>query len=509
MKKLNFSNHDVERKLLSISHQFGYAAVEKESAVWLSNSLHDPPFQSVRITSSNIADAAPILDAYEKEYSSTPEIVIPYDRCLKLLANIAVKISPDNVELFKRGIMFCPRLKLTQLFQEGVAPIFFGSFGGGEIFIVKTTFAYWKRAGFNRVLYTLSHYPDSVLGGEVEGLASLRHWNRIEADEFLSVILQIVIHLFFPYVSGFTTGHGLGLHFVFIPTQPFEYTRPLFPADWMDFMRAATELGEERGASLQDPENMFKKSPRSVYGKYVFEIAPSFAVTNELVDWAIKSANVTVARLHDVTNFLTGMSEQTVDPVYAQEYSHSCMHVLRDAASIICEDSRYRNKATTFRIADILSAIAEQGSLRNPQGEFFRGLFSCATGKLTIKQILYSTGITALKTFADVADAIYDNLKNTLVASICIPGKRQLAGISVRTASLDSEAILNENEFSGMVLRALRNTQHGYFTRADRSVRPSRFLSLVDGNTPDDFPTLAIAWILALLASPSDFVGDP
>jgi hypothetical protein len=509
MKKLNFSNYDVEQKLASISQQFGYTAVEKENAVWVSNSLQEPAFQSVRITSNNIADASLILDAYEKEYSSTPEIVISYDRCLKLLSNIATEISPDNVEFFQRGITFCARLKLTKLFQEAVAPIFFGTFAGGEIFIIKTTFAYLKRAGFNRALYALSHYPDSILSRETKGFDSLRNWNSIEADEFLSIILQITLHLFFPYVSGFTTGHGIGLRFVFLPTKAFEYTRPFFPADWMDFMRADTELAEERGAPLEEPDNMFKKPSRSIYGKYAFEIAPSFKVTTELVDWAIESANTTISRLYDVTNFVAGTSNQTIDPIYAQEYSHSFMHVLRDAASIISEDSRYRNKATTFRIADILSAIAEQGSLRKGQDEFFRDLFSCAAGKPTIKQILYRTGITAIKDFADVTDKIYENLKNTLLESVWIPGKRQLGGISVRRASLSSEEIVGEDEFCGLVLRALRNTQHGYFTRGDRYSRPSRFLSLIDGNTPDDFPTLAIAWILALLVSPTDFVGDP
>jgi hypothetical protein len=309
-------------------------------------------------------------------------------------------------------------------------------------------------------------------------------------------------------VSGFIAGHGIGLKIVFIPAQPFEHTRQFFPADWMDFLRSDTELALESSPRPEPVNELFEKPQRSIYGKYVFTSPPSADSIKELMTWAIRAANALVTKLNDVTNFTVADSPEIIDPVYGQEYSHSVMHVLRDAASIIAEDSRYRNKATTFRMADILSALSEHGSLKKRPDEFFRNLFGEACNE-QIRRILDGTGITALQAFADTTDNIYKNLKKVVMDSVIIPSKRHGDKVSVKTSSLDSERLLDEDEFRGQVLRALRNTQHGYFSRGDSSMRPSRFLSLIDGNTPDDFPTLGLAWTVALLAAPAGFIGEP
>jgi hypothetical protein len=507
MKNIELTNPELRNNVSLLAQKFGYNTMEVENGICLENTRNEPAFEFVRITPSNIADAKPILERYQNEYSRAGEYVIEYSRCLKLLARIANDLSLENVEFFIRGITFCSRLKLPQLFDEAIAPIFFGTFTAGEIIVVRTSLICWGRSSFQRCLYAFSHYPDAVTNQEINSFESLRKWNRVEADDFLSVILHLAQYLFFPYVSGFIAGHGIGLKLIFIPSQPFEHTRQLFPADWMDFLRSDTELAQESGPPSKTANELFEKPQRSIYGKYVFSSPPSANSTKELMGWAIGAANALVTRLNDVTNFTVADSHEIIDPVFGQEYSHSFMHILRDAVSIIAEDSRYRNKATTFRMADIISALAENGSLKKRPDEFFRYLFSDAC-KQQIRRILDGTGIAALQAFADTSDNIYQNLKKVVIDSVIIPNKRQGDKISVRTSSLDSERLLDEDAFKGQVLRSLRNTQHGYFSRGDSSMRPSRFLSLIDGNTPDDFPTLGLVWTVALLASPAEFIGE-
>jgi hypothetical protein len=273
---------------------------------------------------------------------------------------------------------------------------------------------------------------------------------------------------------------------------------------------ADTELAEEYTVDSHPPKDLFEKPTRSIYGKYAFSSAPSHAETIELSEWAIDTTNRTVSRLYDVTNFSSKDGPEVIDPVYGQEYTHSLMHVFRDAASIIAQDSRYRNKGTVFRIADILAALAEQGSLQKRQDEFFRELFSCRTGRSNTNAILNETGVQALKIFADASDSIYQTLKTTILDSIFMADKRQGQKVIIKSSSLGSELPLGEDEFCTRTIRALRNTQHGYLTRGDRhSSRPARFLSMVDGNTPDELPGLALTWVLALLASPNHFIGEP
>jgi hypothetical protein len=154
-------------------------------------------------------------------------------------------------------------------------------------------------------LYTAALYPDQVASGEISIFGSLRQWNRLEPDNFLSIILRIAQYLFFPYVSGFTANHGIGLEIVFIPSQPFEYMRPSFPSDWMDFLRADTELAEEHTPHSQPSKDLFEKPSRSIYGKHAFTDSPSRTDTIELLEWAIDAANHMVSRQYDVTNFLS------------------------------------------------------------------------------------------------------------------------------------------------------------------------------------------------------------
>jgi|ERR1051326_1412050 hypothetical protein len=507
MKKLDFSDTDIARQIISISENYGYKGIEKGGTFWIENSLDEKPFEYSSITASNLSDADAILKAYEIEYAHASEIVEYYSKCLTLLSSFAKEISLENVEYFKRGVTFCPRSKLAQLFREGLAPIFFGTCFDGEIIIIKTSVNYWRRASFNRSLYTLSHYSHEVINRQTRQFRSLSEWNSLEPDAFLSIILRLVQYLFFPYVCGFSASHGIGLKLIFIPNVPFKHERAFFPADWLDFMRAETELAGEAHEDQQFDLSHLNR--RSIYGKYYFENPPEQKSLVELMKWGIASANHLIAKIYDVTNFSAEDLDDVADPIYAQEYMHSVMHVLRDAGSIIVEDSRYRNKATVFRMADILSAIAAQGTMKKRDDEFFRELFSTSLGKLKIKNILVGTQLGALKIFSDAIDGIYDRLKKTILDSLFVTSKRQLGGVLVRTPSLTAEQFIPEDEFCVRVLRSLRNTQHGYFTRADQSLRPSRFLSLIDGSTPDDFPSLGIAWAVALLACPKDLIGNP
>jgi hypothetical protein len=509
MKKLAIENQAIRRRILSVISTHGYSGIETPNGISINNSLHDRPFEFIRISKSNISDAQNILDKYKDEHAKFMEIQTSHSESLKLIRNFQGDLSPEKIELFKRGITFCPRTELTKLFEQEAAPQFFKLFSDGEIILIKISYDYNKRAAINRFLYTFSQYPDAITNDRLDHFDSLRKWNTLEPNYFLSIILGISQYLFYPYVSSFTANHGIRLVFLFIPSTPFKNIRPFFPKDYIDFLSSDTEMAQEHSKPIKSADDLFKKPERSIYSKYVFESPPQFSETKELIEWTLQSANKAVMRLYDVTNFNDENSPDTVDPVYSQEYTHSFMHALKDAASIIVSDSSYRNKATCFRVADILATMARYGSLRKDEGEFFQGLFRCDVGKPMLKSILHNTGVKALKDAADVAEGIYDNLKKTILEFIYVPNKRRTSTVCVKDSSLSSEQTISEDQFCGSVLRTLRNTQHGYLTRGDKSLRPSRFLSLIDGNTPDDFPTLAIAWILALLASPKDLIGDP
>jgi hypothetical protein len=44
-------------------------------------------------------------------------------------------------------------------------------------------------------------------------------------------------------------------------------------------------------------------------------------------------------------------------------------------------------------------------------------------------------------------------------------------------------------------------------SESDKSNRPSRYLALITGDTPDSMAYLGVLWALALVANPEDMLG--
>jgi hypothetical protein len=110
----------------------------------------------------------------------------------------------------------------------------------------------------------------------------------------------------------------------------------------------------------------------------------------------------------------------------------------------------------------------------------------------------------------DGANSVYDALRTTIVNSVFVAAKRTLAGgVLVRDKSLTSEREETPDEFTANVVRALRNTHHGYMTAGDRQNRPSRYLALVTGALPDTMTYIGVLTGLALLADPTVMIGRP
>jgi hypothetical protein len=128
MKKINFSNRALERRFIPLASAFDYTAVENADGVWLEKKLDEAAFEHCRVTAATVPSARPLIERYVAEHTSSPEYVVHYSNCLELLSGLAKVVSPDQIEFFKRGIMFCPRIKFSELFEKAIAPIFWSVF---------------------------------------------------------------------------------------------------------------------------------------------------------------------------------------------------------------------------------------------------------------------------------------------------------------------------------------------------------------------------------------------
>jgi hypothetical protein len=74
----------------------------------------------------------------------------------------------------------------------------------------------------------------------------------------------------------------------------------------------------------------------------------------------------------------------------------------------------------------------------------------------------------------------------------------------------DPPAVETDDVFVSNVMRAPRNTHHGYLTSQDRHAEAvSRYLAITNGNVTDDISLLPAIWWLACLGNPLTFCGIP
>jgi len=192
------------------------------------------------------------------------------------------------------------------------------------------------------------------------------------------------------------------------------------------------------------------------------------------------------------------------EPIYALEYIHSVVHMLRDICFILATRSSYQSKAISFRVADILSSITHQGILNVNESKNFKELFQIKTRDKLIS-IFEHSQLRTLKNLSTKSDKLYNDLRTIICESVWVPGKKVTKGILVG----DRQEPVDPDSFCSEVLRTLRNTHHGYFSRGSSTSNKTKYLSLIDGNVPDSLSSIAILWCLAFLECPESIVGKP
>jgi hypothetical protein len=160
-----------------------------------------------------------------------------------------------------------------------------------------------------------------------------------------------------------------------------------------------------------------------------------------------------------------------------------------------------------MEIADIIGELAHNWNSKVNGPEYFKTLVHPLHGHALLKAAFATAPAPFATVFSDVAAAIYENLRDTIVGSVFVPTKKTSSGILVRNKALSSENVESGEDFSANVIRALRNTHHGYLTKNDNSLRPSRYLALINGTLPEAFARLGPLLSLAATVAPETMFG--
>lgn len=517
MKKLNFNNIELENKILNIAKSNGYIPDQKSETSFITNKLSKPAFNCKLVTNNNYLDALDIINVYQKDHSAIttnygiiPGLKATLKECNELLNSLTKDLNPQCAYEFTGGIINCPLINLDYLYKSKIAPKFFSLHPDGCIIVVATSIEYIRRASFTRLLYNLKNYPNLEIYGK-SGFKTLQYWNLTDPQILLKKIIDFLLHSYTPYILGFSADHSNYLKFIFIPDYSPQLSLEESKMDWLYFLKYRSDFTVGQ-IDLNVSPNSIGIPLDALYNKYVFVNPPSIIEKIKFMIWGIEQANKLASKLYDITNFVDSCDE--IDPIYAFEYALTIMHILSDATFILYSNSSYQNKSVTFRIADMISQIASLSTLNDYrktdfESQFFKKLFRCDEGKSLIFKILSEVDNRIIKEYSIVSENIYNNLKKLIIESVWLNEKKTGVGISVKDKMLKNEITEDYDSFTGNVIRSFRNLHHGYFTKSDSRQRPSRYLSLIDGNMPNEFPTLAILWILALLESPEKLIGNP
>jgi hypothetical protein len=403
-----------------------------------------------------------------------------------------------------RIVSFSNSIQLRSVLEDCVLPAFFERDPDGrvQVFMLKETVE--RQFGWLRAAYAMSHYPLARLRDSGKRFASLVEWDAAVPIDYLEAVMSIIQASTYPHIQVFHGG-PFGLSFAFVLSKPEKVELDVFPRSWLHWTRSGSEFGIERSdgvAALKDPDSV--SAGRIEHRRYLANSPLSPDSFHELLLWAVDRLSSLLNELSDPANF---EREGGIDFVFALEHNLSMVRVFRRAIHILGSEEPPSGKLTVFEIADLLGELANAFKEGARSDSLFKQLFNPEFGRQLCEMCLASLPAEARSFFLRIADDVYKDLEDTVARSLWLKDS-VTAGIA-RVKSRDLRKDVDEpiGQFVGTLMRALRNTHHGYFSHLDPGNRPSRYLAMSTGNIPDSLSSLALLWALCLLASPKAVTG--
>lgn len=408
--------------------------------------------------------------------------------------------------LLMRALTFASPLDIRNVLVRNVLPVFFDLDPEAIVLPVLLNDELEPLCAVARVVYALAHATPTELQGIDEGVPSLRLWDQAAVVHFIDLLLSIIQVISYPNIS-LVKGGPYGLRFVFIFSKPPAHVPLPFPSSWLNIVRSYVPMADEQhdyDEIIRDPSS--DEARKVAHGRHLATTYMPQADVHSLTRWAISNMADRVRELSDPANFLD--QEHRVDPVFAFEHMLSWLRIVRQTVRSLATEEMPQGKLAAFDVADGIDGLSVAFARGKKQtGETFRLLFNPGAGRLLLQNALDTLPTGPRERLRALADALYGDLRATIAESVWIPRRRTDTGFLVPRRDATSDVEEPVDDFVANVMRALRNTHHGYMTRLDPWARPSRYLAMSTGNTPRSMATLPLIWTCALLADPTLLTG--
>lgn len=392
---------------------------------------------------------------------------------------------------------------LATLLRLHALPAFFAVYPAGRVLFYESNYEYESRYGLLRGMYSLSHYDVADLQPD-RGFATLRQWQTLDTLTQPRTLFTLLGVALYPYVHIETAG-PIGLRVLFVLDPPERYEPPPFPSSWLSFPQSHWDFGDQERdhvAVLAGQEPSARES--AAHGRFRHQRSFSSIEIETLVDWMAARFNELAFHLADPCEFVV---DGCVDAVTTFEFALTVDRVLRKAISCVASEENAVRKAGAQEIADLLETLR---SFRDPAAgktAFFKQLHHATDGLALVRSCCAGMPQPFADVFVDSAKHAYDELVAAVRASVWVKSKLTAGGVMVKSKDLSTEKEESSADFSANVVRALRNAHHGYISEQDPSNRPSRYLAIITGDTPDSMAYLGTLWALALLSDPQKMLA--
>ena len=412
-----------------------------------------------------------------------PESQEPRLRSLHALASAVSLCSPDA---------------LAALLRIHALPAFFASYPAGRVLFFQSNYEFETRYGLLRGLYSTSHYELTELDPNA-GFRALRQWQTLDTVTQPRTLMTLLGVALYPLIHVVTAG-PIGLRMVFVLDPPERHELPPFPASWMSIAQSHWDFGDQERdhmAVLGGTDG--DATAAAAHGRYRTRAAFSAEDVATTVTWFAERFSSLAFHLADPCEFLL---DDCIDPVTCFEYALTVDRVMRKAISCVASEETAVRKGASQEIADLLETLRCVWDPAAGNSAYFKRLYHPVDGAALLAQAFDGVPEPFRQHLLTTSRQLYDELQAAIRASVWVPAKVTTNGVLVKSRDLTGEREEPLAEFTSNVVRALRNAHHGYLTRSDPGNRPSRYLALVSGDTPDSMSHLGVLWALALLASP-------
>ncbi len=401
--------------------------------------------------------------------------------------------------------------QLRPLLKDYIIPWFFKCYKNGKILVLSYNYEYEQVTSSMRGFYAAAQAPiTDFSGADFKGFQTLKHWHASHVYLVGRNLIDILNYLMYPQIAGYQAG-PLGLTFLLLFDQAEQFHAGPFPQDWLAIPRSHAGFAEEdrdHSEVLTNPNSQARA--QAVHKRYLHKQNFSAAEQLEFVQWFVNVFNRYYYELTDIANFTEdGKTDSAIDPISALEHYITIDRLIRKTLAVVSTNEPLHTKGLVFEVADLYDSLSERwGHTAKKSTQFFKDLFKVKQAATNLKQILAVVPGTVGSYVRTLVDTLYLELEEKTVKSVWRSKNISVTppGILVPSKKGGSPKLETHEEFVANLMRAYRNGHHGYFSSADEAKRPSRYLSLVDGNVPDSITSLPSLWLLAYLANPS-FVG--